>query len=201
MNEMNDMREQWLEGFVKAANDAGITDPQDVSELLILTKRATLASAHPEQFDAGIREVAAAAGIKEAGLGRLAMGAGALGLGALGLIGKRRSSTSGPAWNAVDEKDQGNALDAYRKKNIFSKAWTNVTDPAMMKAVEQQRATNRQADKTLESGAATRDFAQNKARKAQQELQEWDLSNSSSRRRQTPARRSSWRQFGNYYAR
>ena len=123
---------------MKAANEAGITDPDEIGRLLVLAKRAQLSTAHPEQFEEGFAKAAAEAGLdKEALVWPWLVGAGALGLG--GLIGGLRGRKAGMPWNLVDKADAQRGYDAYQQKGMLGKGWANLTNPALMQAVRAHR--------------------------------------------------------------
>jgi len=71
----------WFDGFTKVAAEHGITDPQEVQQLMKMTGELETQGQNPEAFDRAFEQKMAEAGIeKEALLGALALGAG-LGLG------------------------------------------------------------------------------------------------------------------------
>jgi len=49
--------ELWIEGFIKAANDAGITDPVDIERLLRTAQYSDVAHQFPEKYAEGYDEV------------------------------------------------------------------------------------------------------------------------------------------------
>ena len=67
----------WFEGFVKAANDAGITDRAAVARLLKVSQERALRARNPEAFDEGVNEVLKTASFTSTLLG----GAGILAAG------------------------------------------------------------------------------------------------------------------------
>jgi hypothetical protein len=77
---MEDLRqaENWVEGFVKAAEAHGVPQ-EEVPRLLKIAHRRMLQAKHPEQFEAGYKEAMEKKGL----LGALAL----MGLGGLGAYG------------------------------------------------------------------------------------------------------------------
>lgn len=52
----------WLDGFIKAAADRRITEPEDIKMLLRAVQRQKLADAHPHQYAEGVKEAMEKAG-------------------------------------------------------------------------------------------------------------------------------------------
>jgi len=71
---MDNVDQMWQEGFVKAANDAGIESPEEVAELMQVTRRLQLQATHPDEFNKAAEAVFEAHGIPKEALSPLAAG-------------------------------------------------------------------------------------------------------------------------------
>ena len=96
--------EYWLEGFAKAAEQAGIS-PERVPELLKIASRRQLQKISPDAFQAGFDEVA-----KQAGAGSVI---GGILLGALGLKGIQAGVHAGS--EALSDMTLANRLNRERQ--------------------------------------------------------------------------------------
>jgi hypothetical protein len=85
---MENMNVDWVTGFVKGANDAGITDPAEVESLMLSAQRLELYNRHPEKYAEAYEAELVKAGMEKQALPPLAIaGLGAAGMGAAGYLG------------------------------------------------------------------------------------------------------------------
>ncbi len=178
---MNEHIEQaWTDGFTKAANEAGITDPEEVTQLLVLAKRAQLAAGHMDAYEEGVAKAAAEAGLEKEAILPLLMGMG----GAIGgAIGLARWRNKGQRWNQMDAKDMAAGTKAYESKGLLGKGWAHLTNPAMIQAVRDQRAAGTQALAREQSGDQYAAFGRQKQREFQNKADAWGGGGSQSRGR------------------
>jgi len=79
---------QWLEGFTKAANDLGLTDPDQVVTLLKTAQRLHFMQTRPDTFNAGYAAEMTKKGMTKEAISFGAMKAlGMLGLGGAAMLG------------------------------------------------------------------------------------------------------------------
>lgn len=113
----------WMEGFTKAAAEAGITDPAEVNQLLKTCGRLAIREKHAEAFDAGVEKAVKDFGLtKSAGLLDLLA---KLGMGAKGAAGVARSPGLWETLSKLGLMTAGAGLGGRE----LSRAWTRTTHP------------------------------------------------------------------------
>jgi len=183
--------QQWVEGFVKAANDSGITDPEQISALMAKANRLNLADKHAEEFEAGFCAAAEEAGLDKDAIAPLLI-AGGVGLGA-GLLNRFRNSSN--RWNTLSPEDAAAASKQHRGSNIISRGWNRLTNPALMRGVKQHQTRSDRAVEREDDPHAYNAFKDKQQQEAQNKAKAWGGGSSGSG---APGR---WRPnpYRNYY--
>ena len=160
--------QQWMEGFVKAANEAGIVDPDEVGRLMVFANRSRLADKHAEAFEAGFIEAGENAGIEKQGnplLATLAAGAGIYGL--------NRWRNSGNQWNETSSEDADRAYKQHKDSNWLVRSWNRMMGGDKMRAVKQRQDAADVAYDREQDPYAYNAYADKKQQKAQTDANAW----------------------------